>query len=71
MYIMMETTMRAFIGMLLLLLSVFLPTQANTDPFDRALAQVALSKNTARFNPLDLQLYGGGDYRLPSLTVCT
>lgn len=65
MYIMMETTMRAFIGMLLLLLSVFLPTQANTDPFDRALAQVALSKNTARFNPLDLQLYGGGDYRLP------
>lgn len=35
------------------------------DAFDRALAQIGLSKATARLNPLDLQLFGGGAYRLP------
>lgn len=57
--------MRTFVYMLLLALGCFLPIQAEDDAFDRALAQVGLRKETARFNPLDLNLYGGGEYRLP------
>lgn len=46
--------MRTFVYMLLLALGCFLPIQAEDDAFDRALAQVGLRKETARFNPLDL-----------------
>lgn len=49
----------------LLLLACLLPLQGAPDAFDRALAQVGLSRASARFHPLDLQLYGGGEYRLP------
>lgn len=56
--------MRHFVCMLLLVLGVFLRAEAEGDAFDRALAHVALRKETARFNPLDLNLYGGGEYRL-------
>ncbi|MEJ5253203.1 MAG: hypothetical protein HPY54_14185 [Chthonomonadetes bacterium] len=57
--------MRAFGMILLLVRTLLLPAWADGDAFDRTLSQVGLSKETARFNPLDLQLYGGGDYRLP------
>ena len=45
--------------------SLFLPVLGQADAFDRALAQVGLNKQSARFSPLDLSLYGGGEYRLP------
>lgn len=57
--------MRSIICTLLFASSCFLPAWAQGDAFDRALAQVGLTKNSSRFNLLDLQLYGGGDYRLP------
>lgn len=50
---------------LLVMTYLFLPTCGSADAFDRALAQLGLTKQTARFDPLDLQLYGGGEYRLP------
>ncbi|MCL6476416.1 MAG: hypothetical protein K6U75_15335 [Firmicutes bacterium] len=57
--------MRAALWYLLVVINLFLPVLASADAFDDALAQVGLSKERARFHPLDLQLYGGGDYRLP------
>lgn len=57
--------MRAIAYTLLAVVCLFLPARGDADAFDRALAQLGLNKQTARFNPLDLQLYGGGDYRLP------
>ncbi|MDW8320816.1 MAG: hypothetical protein RMM08_05595 [Armatimonadota bacterium] len=57
--------MRVAACILLAGVCLFLPVQGDTDPFERALAQLGLSKHTARFNPLDLQNYGGGDHRLP------
>jgi hypothetical protein len=57
--------MRAAHWYLLVVVCLFLPVLARADAFDDALAQVGLSKDTARFNLLDLQNYGGGDYRLP------
>ncbi|MDW8105569.1 MAG: hypothetical protein RMK92_11200 [Armatimonadota bacterium] len=49
----------------LLLLCLFSPLRGEADAFNRALQQVGLSKADVRFNPLDLQLYGGGEHRLP------
>lgn len=57
--------MRIAVCTLLVVTCLFLPALANADALDDALAQVGLNKDTARFNPLDLQLYGGGEYRLP------
>lgn len=57
--------MRHSVCMLLLVLGVFLRAEAEGDAFDRALAQVGLRKETARFNPLDLNLYRGSEYQLP------
>lgn len=57
--------MRIAIFILLVAAGVFLPLQMRADAFDDALAQVGLSKSEARFNVLDLQNYGGGEYRLP------
>jgi len=51
--------------MLFVAVHLFLPSVGWADAFDRALAQVGLSKEKARFSPLDLSLYGGGEYRLP------
>lgn len=49
---------------LLVLVWLFLHGVAQADAFDRALAQVGLTKASARFNPLDVELFGGGEYRL-------
>lgn len=57
--------MHVFAVILLAAGCLFLPVRGEADAFDRALAQHGLNKQTARFNPLDLQLYGGGEYRLP------
>ncbi len=57
--------MRAALCNLLVVTCLFLPALASADAFDDALAQVGLSRDKARFNLLDLQNYGGGDYRLP------
>ncbi len=57
--------MRAALPYLLFVISLLLPVLASADAFDDALAQVGLSKERARFHPLDLQVFGGGDYRLP------
>lgn len=57
--------MRIALCTLLVTTCLFLPALACADAFDDALAQVGLSKDTARFNLLDLQNYGGGEYRLP------
>jgi len=56
--------MHTFAVILLAVVCLFLPVRGDADAFDRALAQLGLNKQTARFNPLDLQLYGGGEYRL-------
>jgi hypothetical protein len=41
---------------------------ARADAFDDALAQVGLSKDTARFNLLDLQNYGGVYWEIDLVT---
>jgi hypothetical protein len=57
--------MRVLVYTLFVIVCLFLPAWGDGDAFERALAQVGLTKHMARFNPLDLQLYGGGEYRLP------
>ena len=57
--------MRFTIPSLLCIFCLFLPAWSQGNAFDRALAQVGLTRDAARFNPIDLQLYGGGEFRLP------
>ncbi|GIV15364.1 MAG: hypothetical protein KatS3mg022_0799 [Armatimonadota bacterium] len=57
--------MRVLVYTLFVIVCLFLPAWGDGDAFEQALAQVGLTKHMARFNPLDLQLYGGGEYRLP------
>ncbi len=59
-----EGVMRVLIAILLCVCVAFLPARAE-DAFDRALSQVGLTKEQVRFDPLDLNLYGGGEFRLP------
>ncbi|MCI0481746.1 MAG: hypothetical protein L0213_09195, partial [Candidatus Dadabacteria bacterium] len=39
------------------------------DPLDRALAEVGLTRETARFDPLDMEFFGSDEFKLPIFDV--